>query len=276
MSFVYRRSYQGPLKAVILDWAGTAVDYGCVAPLRAFVEIFRQRGVDLSIAEARGPMGVHKRTHIQQLTQLDAVVQRWEAAHGRAPTDADVDAMYEAFVPTLLEILPEYCEPIPGVLGAVEAFRARGLKVGSSTGYTREIMDVVVPEAAAHGYAPDSIVCSSDVPVGRPAPWMALKSAMDLNAYPVEAVVKVGDTVPDVAEGLNAGMWTVGITETGNEVGLTEAQMAEVDPEVLAEKVAQARRRLAQAGAHYVVDGLWAVPDVLEVIAGRMMAGGRP
>jgi phosphonoacetaldehyde hydrolase len=187
---------------VILDWAGTAVDYGCCAPLVAFVEIFKRRGVDISIKEARGPMGIHKRTHILRLTQLDSIAQRWQDVHGREPTEDDVDTMFQAFVPTLLEILPDYCEPIPGVLDAVAAFRQRGLKIGSSTGYTREMMDVVVPEAEKRGYAPASIVCSSDVPAGRPSPWMALKSAMALGVYPMEAIVKIGDTVPDINEGL--------------------------------------------------------------------------
>ena len=36
MDFVFKRSYRGPLKAAILDWAGTVVDFGCVAPAVVF------------------------------------------------------------------------------------------------------------------------------------------------------------------------------------------------------------------------------------------------
>lgn len=276
MAYAYHRPYRSPLKATILDWAGTVVDYGCCAPVVAFVEIFKRRGVPISVEEARGPMGIHKRAHILQLTQLASIAQRWQEVHGRKPTEDDVDGMFQAFVPTLLEILPDYCTPIPGVLDAVAAFRERGLRLGSSTGYTREMMDVVAPEAEKHGYAPDCVVCSSDVPAGRPAPWMAFKNAMALGVYPMAAIVKIGDTVPDVHEGLNAGMWTIALAQTGNEVGLSEPQIAALEPAVLEGKLRRASLRLAQAGAHYVIDGLWAAGDVLDEIDVRLARGERP
>ena len=276
MEFVYHRSYRGALKAVILDWAGTAVDYGCCAPMVAFIEVFRQHGVPITIEEARGPMGVHKRTHVLQLTQLESVSQRWQEAHGRQADEADVESMFQDFVPALLDILADYTDPIPGVLEAVAAFRERGLKIGSTTGYTREMMDVVVPEAKKQGYEPDSVVCSTDVPAGRPEPWMALKSAMEMGVYPMDAIVKVGDTVPDIEEGLNAGMWTIGLAQTGNEVGLNEQEIAALEPQVLQEKLDRAYRRLYQAGAHYVVDGMWDVPAVLDEISARLAHGERP
>ena len=184
--------------------------------------------------------------------------------------------MFQDFVLALLDILPDYAEPIPGVLEAVAAFRERGLKIGSTTGYTREMMDVVVPEAKKQGYEPDSVVCSTDVPAGRPEPWMALKSAMEMGVYPMDAIVKVGDTVPDVEEGLNAGMWTIGLAQTGNEVGLNEQEIAALEPQVLQEKMDRAYRRLSQAGAHYVVDGMWDVPAVLDEISARLAHGERP
>jgi len=242
----------------------------------AFIEVFRQRGVSITIEEARGPMGVHKRTHILQLTRLESVSQRWQEAHGRQPDEADVESVFQDFVPALLDILPDYAEPIPGVLEAVAAFRERGLKIGSTTGYTREMMDVVAPEARKRGYEPDSVVCSTDVPVGRPEPWMALKSAMEMGVYPMDAIVKVGDTVPDVEEGLNAGMWSIGLAQTGNEVGLNEQEIAALEPQVLQEKMDRAYRRLYQAGAHYVVDGMWDVPAVLDEISARLAHGERP
>jgi phosphonoacetaldehyde hydrolase len=276
MEFVFRRSYRGPLRAAILDWSGTAVDHGCFAPVAAFVEVFRRRGVPISVEEARGPMGIHKRTHILQLTQLKSVSRRWHDVHGIAPTAEDVDAMYDEFVPALLGIVPDYCEPIPGVPAAVAAMRERGLLVGSSTGYTREIMDVVVPEAAKRGYAPDSVVCSSDVPFGRPAPWMALRSAMELNAYPMAAVVKIGDTVPDIQEGLNAGMWTIGLTVTGNEIGLSLDQVQALPADALRARTRQAEQRLFGAGAHYVVGALPDVLAVLDQVSARVAKGERP
>jgi phosphonoacetaldehyde hydrolase len=127
-------------------------------------------------------------------------------------------------------------------------------------------MEVLSPHAAQFGYEPDSVVCSTDVPAGRPAPWMVYQNMMNTGVYPAAAVVKVGDTIADVLEGLNAGVWTVGVTRTGNEVGLTEEQAAQAAPEELAALMETAEERLRAAGADYVIAGLEEVPGVIEKI----------
>ena len=180
MEFVFQRSYRGPLKAVILDWAGTTLDYGCYAPAVVFVEVFRRQNVPITIQEARVPMGAHKKVHIRQITQMSAVAERWEQVHGRSPDEQDVERMFEAFVPLQLGCLADYAVLIPGTLEALAAFRERGLKIGSTTGYTREMMEQLQGEAEARGYVPDASVCATDVPAGRPAPWMCLQNAMYL------------------------------------------------------------------------------------------------
>ena len=276
MDFYFQRTYRGSLKAVLLDWAGTTMDYGCYAPAVVFVEIYKRFGVEISMAEAREPMGAHKRVHIQQISQQDGVRERWTATHGKPPTEEDVDRMFTEFVPAQLKVLAEYADLIPGTLQACANFRLRGLKIGSTTGYTQEMMDLLYKEAADRGYIPDSSVCAAEVPAGRPAPWMCLKNAINLGIYPMEAYVKVGDTVPDILEGLNAGMWTIGLAMTGNEVGLNEAEIAALDPEIRERKRTRAITRLAQAGAHYVVDGIWDVPPLLDAINARLARGERP
>ena len=276
MEFYFQRTYRGPLKAVLLDWAGTTMDYGCYAPAVVFVEIYKRFGVEISMAEAREPMGAHKRVHIQQISQQDGVRERWTATHGKPPTEEDVDRMFTEFVPAQLKVLAQYADLIPGTLQACANFRERGLKIGSTTGYTQEMMDLLYKEAADRGYIPDSSVCAAEVPAGRPAPWMCLKNAINLGIYPMEAYVKVGDTVPDILEGLNAGMWTIGLAMTGNEVGLNEAEIVALDPEIRERKRTRAITRLAQAGAHYVVDGIWDVPPLLDAINARLTRGERP
>ncbi len=276
MDFCFQRSYRGQLKAVLLDWAGTTMDYGCYAPAVVFAEIYKRFGVEISMGEAREPMGAHKRVHILQISQQDGVRSRWTSVHGVPPTEEDVDRMFAEFVPAQLKVLAEYADLIPGTLDACRNFRERGLKIGSTTGYTQEMMDLLYREAADRGYAPDSSVCASEVPAGRPEPWMCLKNAMNLGIYPMEACVKVGDTMPDILEGLNAGMWTIGLAMTGNEVGLNEAEIAALDPAILERKRARAYARLAQAGAHYVADGISDVPPLLDAINARLACGERP
>lgn len=276
MEFIYRRSYRGPLQAVILDWAGTTVDYGSIAPVMAFVEVFKEHRVPITVEEARRPMGVPKKEHIRGITQIEEVAQRWQQIYGRRPNDEDVTAMFVEFVPKQVQVLIDYADPIPGALDTVEDLRARKLKIGSTTGYNRAMMDVLVPEARQRGYDPDSVVCATDVPAGRPEPWMALKSAMELRVYPMEAVVKVGDTLPDIAEGLNAGMWTIGVAKTGNAIGLNEAEINALEPQVLRAQLERAYQQMLEAGAHYVIDGIWDVPALLDDIQARLSRGEKP
>ena len=276
MDFVFRRTYRGPLKAAILDWAGTAVDYGCCAPAAVFIKVFERQGVGITPEQARGPMGLMKKDHIRAISEMDAVAARWQEVHRRRCTESDVEAMFQDFVPRQMACLKDYADPIPGALDAVARFRARGLQIGSTTGYTRPMMEILTVEAKKRGYAPDAWVCATDVPAGRPYPWMAFQNAIALQVYPLEACVKIGDTLPDIEEGLNAGMWTIGVARTGNEIGLTEAEVAALPAEVLRSKLDRAYERMRQAGAHYVADGLADCDPILDDISARLARGERP
>jgi len=266
----------GRLRAVILDLAGTIVDYGSCAPAGVFIEVFKRHGVEITVAEARAPMGAHKRDHIAAVTAMPAVAARWLAAHGAPVTDADIDALYAELIPLQVACLPDFSELIPGALQAIAYFRARGLKVATTTGYNREMTDVVLREMRPQGFEPDAAICVDDVPAGRPEPWMALLAALRLRAYPVSACAKVGDTVPDIAEGLNAGMWTVAVAATGNELGLSLTEASALPAEELQDRTQTARERLSSAGAHYVVDSIADVPGILSHIEARLSAGERP
>jgi phosphonoacetaldehyde hydrolase len=226
--------------------------------------------------EARAPMGAHKRVHIQRICQLDGVRRRWQERHGRPPSEADVDRMFADFVPLQLACLSEYSALIPGALEAVEAMRARGMKIGSTTGYLRDMMEINLRDAKRQGYEPDSTVCASDVPAGRPSPYMCLQNVINLQVSPVTACVKIDDTVPGVEEGLNAGMWTVGLAMSGNEIGLPLKEVEALEPAERDRRRQRAYTRLLQAGAHYVVDSLAEVMPCLDDIEARLARGERP
>ncbi|MEX0682053.1 MAG: phosphonoacetaldehyde hydrolase [Dehalococcoidia bacterium] len=263
-------TYRGPLRAVILDWAGTIVDFGSCAPVQAFVETFRRAGVKISTAEARGPMGSAKRDHIAALLAMPEVAARWQSANGAAPGDAEVDRLYADFIPIQLEVLTRSVDIIPGAPEAISALRERGLKIGSTTGYNRVMMDAVVPAATKQGLVVDHVATADTLPSGRPAPWMCFENMAALGVYPPAACVKIGDTVPDIDEGLNAGMWTIAVAATGNEFGLSEAEAAALPEAERRARIATATERLQAAGAHYVVDGIRDAPAVLDQIALRL------
>ena len=274
--YVRKSSWRGPVKGLVLDWAGTAVDYGCMGPVAVFLEVFSRRGVSPTIHEASGPMGLMKKDHIRAMCAMPALAARWEAVHGRPPDEGDVDAMYRETEPLMVECIKNHAELIPGLLEAVAAFRDLGLKIGSSTGYTGPMMEVLRPEAARQGYRPDSAWCSTDVPAGRPYPWMCYRNAIDLGVYPMEAMVKIGDTVSDVREGLNAGMWTVALSKSGNELGLPLEQVRAMPSSELAGRLAAIEDRLVAAGAHYVIEDISQAPGVLADISDRLSQGELP
>jgi phosphonoacetaldehyde hydrolase len=276
MTYRYTRRYCGPLQAAIVDWAGTVVDWGCHAPVAAFVAAFDDAGIAVSVAEARAPMGQGKWQHIRAIADQPRIARAWAENHGGPATDADIDRLYQRFVPLQTTVVADHADLIPGTREAVAAIRARGLKIGSTTGYPRVVMDVVVARAEAQGFAADCVVTTDDAPLGRPSPFLAVRALAELRVYPVEAAVKIGDTVVDIAEGLNGGMWSVGVSVSGNEVGLDRAAwLALPAPEQQALRLV-ATRRLAAAGAHYLIDSIADMGPVLDDIDRRLAAGERP
>lgn len=251
------------IRAILLDWAGTTIDYGSRAPTEVFIEIFRRRGITITVDEARGPMGRSKLDHIAAVASLPRVAEAWQARFGRAPSEDDVAGMYEEFLPLQKEVLARGAHVIPGIPEAIHAFRQAGIAIGSTTGYTRALMDVVIPLAAAEGYSPDVVICSDEAPEGRPAPWMNLRAAERLNAYPLEACVAVDDTPVGLQAGRNAGMWTVGVSQTGNALGLTEEEVAACPASELESRLKQIERDFREAGADMVVRSVADLPGVL-------------
>jgi phosphonoacetaldehyde hydrolase len=268
--------YQGPVRAVIFDWAGTTVDYGSRAPVDAFIELFHRHGVTVTAEQARRPMGSHKKDHVRLILAMEPVAQQWERRRGCAASAEDLDALFREFIPLQAEVIGRHADVIPGVAQTVELLRQRGIVIGSTTGYTRPMMTSLLVRAAAAGFAPESTVCADEVPAGRPAPWMAIMAAMQLGVYPMQACVKVGDTLADIAEGLNAGMWTVGVTKTGNELGLSWAEVEALPAPELASRLNAASDHLLQAGAHSVIAEVAELPAVITEVDERLARGERP
>jgi phosphonoacetaldehyde hydrolase len=268
-------SNSNSLKAVILDWAGTTVDFGCFAPTGVFVEVFRQKGIEITIEEARGPMGMHKRDHIHAISQMERVQQEWLKRYHRPCSDVDIEQMFDDFIPLQLKVIEKHAEIIPELPAALNILRNKGLKIGSTTGYNNEMMEILTRLADDQGYQPDAVVCSTDVSAGRPAPWMAFKCAELLGIYPMHHIVKIGDTVADIHEGLSAGMWSVGVVQSSNEMGLTRNQVANLSPGQYKEKSEKVRKKFMDAGAHYVIETLAETRELIATINQKLMAGDK-
>ena len=275
-AFIPNTPYTGPVQAVILDWAGTAVDYGCMGPAAVFVSVFEQFGITVSISDARQFMGIEKKQHIRSMCGLPGPAAQWREKYGRAPDVNDVEALYAETEPMMIAALSRHADPIPGLLPFVDGLRERRIKIGSCTGYTAPMMAVLVPEAAKRGYAPDCIVCSSDVPAGRPFPWMCYQNAIQLQVFPLESMIKIGDTISDIQEGRNAGMWTIGLTQSGNELGLSQDMVEMLSADDIDRRLAVIDARFREAGAHYVAEGIWECLELVDDISRRLEKGDHP
>ncbi|KAB7709195.1 phosphonoacetaldehyde hydrolase [Bacillus aerolatus] len=254
------------IEAIVFDWAGTMIDYGCFAPLEVFLEIFRKRGVEITVNEAREPMGMLKIEHIRALCDMPRIRQEWVNVHGKEPVEQDIVEMNDDFESILFNILPDFTTPVPGAVELAARLRERGIKIGSTTGYTRAMMEIVMPEAKEKGYSPDCCFTADDVKAGRPAPWMCYRNAMELDVYPMNRMIKVGDTAIDIQEGKNAGMWTVGVISGGSEMGLTQEEAAQMDQVELKQKMDIVRQRLVEAGADFVIDQISELDQVVDAL----------
>ena len=232
------------IQAVIFDWAGTVVDYGCHAPVIVLEKIFAARGVPLEPSESRHAMGLLKVDQIRKILELPRVRKAWGT-----PTEQDVQELFRSFIPLQLEIIELHSNVIDGVPELVERLRSAGIRIGSTTGYTRAMIERLLPKAAQQGYAPDCVITPDDVGQGRPYPWMIFENMKRLGVYPPAHCAKVGDTPSDIAEGRNAGLITVGVTDSSSEASVGGPEYA--------------RRILSEAGADHLIA---AAPDLWNIM----------
>ena len=271
-----RASGSTGLKAVIFDWAGTMIDHGSRAPVIALRRLFADHGVPITEAEAHEDMGLAKWDHIAQLLAKPRVAAIWQDVTGLKPTPQDARALFDAIGPTMVQAAREHAALISGAVQVASDLQRAGVKIGSCTGYTRTVMETILPCAAEQGYRPDCVVCAGETAQGRPSPLMAWKNLAELEAWPPNACVKVDDTEAGIAEGLNAGMWTVGIAASGNEIGLSEQDLAALAPAERNRRLERARNRLAAAGAHVVIDTVADLPAVLDRLPFGAAIGASP
>ncbi|NOX39791.1 MAG: phosphonoacetaldehyde hydrolase [Alphaproteobacteria bacterium] len=277
-NYSFTRNYTGGVKALVLDWSGTIADAYVIAPAVVFVEVFKNQGVTISMEEARGPMGLRKDLHIKMLTQDPVIAAHWEAVKGRAPTQADVDAMFVDFVPLQLDCLRKYTTILPGVKDVLVDFQAQGIKIGASTGFVRSMVDILLEDSIKQGFTPDATVAGDEVINGaRPDPHMVYKNLDLMNITDIRSVVKCDDTVSGVGEAQNAGCWGVGLVRYSNYMNINsldeEATLSAAEMQYRMDKT---RDILVQSGAHYVIDSLVDLPEVIEDINARLAAGDKP
>nr|ADI23043.1 predicted phosphatase/phosphohexomutase [uncultured Planctomycetales bacterium HF0770_03I01] len=273
-----KKRYKGKVQAVILDWSGTTADAYVVAPAVVFVEVFKRQKVEISMVEARGPMGLRKDLHIKALTEVDEIKERWKKIHGKYPEQSDVDRMFADFVPLQLDCLRKYTTLLPGVAEVTQRLQKQGIKIGSTTGFVRSMVDILEEDSAKQGYKPDASVAGDEVTNGaRPSPHMVYKNLDMLNITPIQSVVKVDDTTSGIGEAVNAGCWGIGVTRYSNYMDVdTPEDGKKLSEDEIKKRVAKTKDILEKAGAHYILESIADIEPVIEDINKRIARGERP
>lgn len=265
------------VEGVILDWAGTTIDFGCFAPVQAFIETFESEGIAVTIDEARAPMGMLKRDHIRAMLQMPRIESEWIKKTGRCHDEIAVERLYSRFEPLLMESIANYAEPLPGVVDTVSMLRREGLKIGSTTGYTDSMMQPVARIARDRGYSPDIWVTpDSTGSCGRPNPYMVFKNMEALRLSATWKTVKVGDTLSDIKEGLNAGVWSVGVIAGSSQMGLTFEEFAGLPKAEKELAINRTREAFLSAGADFAISEISELPELIDTINLLISNGSRP
>ena len=263
------------IECIIFDWAGTTVDYGCFAPVGAFIESFSKFGIEITLSEAREPMGMLKIDHIKAILDMPRVKELWFDKYKENHNGENVSSIYNEFESILFSSLEKYTDPIPEVIKTVNLLRSSNYKIGSTTGYTKEMIDIVAKESEKKGYKPDFIVSSDRVIKGRPYPYMIEENLKNFNIDNPKYAVKVGDTLVDIEEGVNAKVWSVGVIMGSSELGLSEKEIKKIDLDDLSIKKDLVRKKMFDKGADFVIDDISHLPNLIDLINEKLERGER-
>ena len=251
------------IKAIILDWAGTTVDFGSITPIVAFKEVleeYTKQSVPKAVIQKY--MGLKKIDHVKKVL-----------ADINIPyTETDLVNIMEKIDEKIRQVAVDKTVLIDGTLEFQEYLKSKSIKLGSNTGYTRNMMNVIEAIAEKQGYKPDCTLASDEASAGRPYPWSCFNIAEKLNVFPMSSCVKMGDNIVDIEEGLNANMWSVGIVESSNLIGISEEELNKhPDKEEL---INSAKDKLLKAGAHLVIRTIKQAPEAVDLIEAYIAKNG--
>ncbi len=265
------------IEGIIFDWAGTTVDFGCFAPVNVFRQIFHEAGIEVTMAEARTPMGRLKRDHIRAMLEMPRISKLWQENKTCPFREEDVDNLYSHFEPLLLSSLTQFTEPLPGVVDTVNLLRDKGLKIGSTTGYTDSMLRILTVGAKIKGYEPDFwITPDSTDSYGRPYPYMIFRNMEALRLKSPWTVVKVGDTAADIQEGIQACVWSIGVVVGSSQLGLSQKEFENLMPAEQASAIQLTENAFLDEGADFTIKTMSDLPVMIEWINSLVHAGIRP
>ena len=186
------------IRLVVFDLAGTTVDDGGGTVLGCLIEAARIHELPGSPEELNALMGMNKRE------VFDLLARRRHGEDVRRAEQVAEEAL-ATFVQSMRAAYEHSLRPVNGAEEVFTFLRERGIKVATDTGFDAQVTQLIVQRLDWPGRLIDLAVCSSDVPRGRPAPYMIFRAMEQVGVIDVRQVMKIGDSPADLEEGFNAG-----------------------------------------------------------------------
>lgn len=258
------------IEAVILDWSGTIVDYGCMATEENYREIFEDFGIHLTTKEIRAKMGIEKVDHIRSILESDRISKLWYKNTGMEPNEGDVRELNRRFEAKIFDKVEKYSAPKEYVKKTLETLRESGIRIGSTTSYSTELMEFLTKIEARKGVFVDCWINAEQVNgQGRPDPFMIFKNMEKMGVSSVHNVIKVGDTVNDIKEGYNAGVTTVGVIDGSSEMGLSYEDFEALSEDEKKHARKKVHDKFKKAGANYIINNFSTLPYIVAQIENK-------
>lgn len=255
------------IEAIVLDWAGTTVDYGSRAPIIAFKNAFAHFGIDLSEETIRQDVGLDKLTHVRQILQIPEIANSWETRQPTIPLTKATAEIYAQFQIEINKVLVETAQLKPGMTDLIKFANTHHIRLATTTGYTQVMLNQILPLAAQQGYTPTYNITSEQTNhVGRPKPDMVALAMQKMHISDPSHVIKVGDTVNDILEGKNAGTISIGVVDGGNLIGLPKQAFDQLNIEQRDHYRAKAAAILKEAGADEIINNIADLIPLIESI----------
>ena len=259
------------VEAIVFDLAGTLIDFGSLAPSQVLIELFDRFGIKITRKQAIGPMGIEKRAHIKALLTTRKINSQWRKKFKSKPTDKDIDKLFKLFNPELKKIIKKHSKFISGSKKTLDFIKNKKIKIGINTGYSEEILKMILPELKKQKFIPDVSYSSSNTKIGRPSAEIIYKIFSDLNITKGSNCIKIDDTIPGLQEGLNAGMWVVGVIFSGNEFGKNEYEFNKLTYKEKLKFKKKISHKFKKIGVHYVIDTIKDLPKIIERVENKII-----
>jgi phosphonoacetaldehyde hydrolase len=258
--------YKGKIKGIIFDTVGVLVDCGCLHHNKAIANIFKMRNIELKESLIRNFNGLTLKDQLKKIVTDRRVLNDWKKIYGNKPNDEDLAMLLQDLINRIAASIPEKDYIIDSYKKKFNKLNNKGYKIALTCEYPPALASLIFDKLQKDGFKFSQSITINDTMVGAPFPWMCYMSAIKLNVFPLNAIIRVGDSPYNIEEGINANMWTAGVVNTGNLIGLSKDEMRRKGVDKLHKKVKSAYKKFKKKGAHYVIDSIndisWVIDDI--------------